>query len=248
MEKLPEIPADNLLWQDLIPGGGHWSQLARRGTTLRFTDLKGGANCSVVFFNQEEKLERYNMADTLKAQHTAHLTKGHVCYSDMGRVMCSITEDSVGWHDPLCGPSNAKDIREKFGERRYQEARNEMYRNGRDGLLIELAKWGLGAQDLVATINLFSKVWADDAGQFHYVAEHSHEGAAIDLRFEMNCLVALSTAPHPLSNESEYRPEPVSVKAWRSKPVTADDFCRLSCPENSRGFQNTERYYLGANG
>ena len=26
------------------------------------------------------------MADTLKGQHTAFLTKGNVCYSDMGRV------------------------------------------------------------------------------------------------------------------------------------------------------------------
>jgi uncharacterized protein len=247
MEKLSEIPADALLWQELLPGGAHWSGIVRRGTTLRFTDLKGRANCSAIFFNQEEKLERYNMADTLKAQHTAHLTKGHVCYSDMGRVMCSITADSLGWHDPLCGPSNANDIHEKFGERRYQEARNEMYRNGRDGLLIELAKWGLGAADLVATINLFSKVWVDAEGQFHFAREHSQAGAAVDLRFEMNCLVALSSAPHPLSDAIEYNPGPVGITAWRSEPVSANDLCRTSCPENGRGFHNTEIYFRGAN-
>ncbi len=244
---LPEIAAAALLWQDLIPGGAHWSGIVRRGTTLRLTDLKGGANCSAIFFNQEEKLERYNMADTLKAQHTAHLTKGHVCYSDMGRVLCSITADSLGWHDPLCGPSNAHDIREKYGERRYQEARNDMYRNGRDGLLIELAKWGLGARDLVATVNFFSKVWVDDDGQFHYVADHSQAGAAVELRFEMNCLVALSTAPHPLTDSREYQPGPISVTAWSAGCVALDDMCRVSCAENGRGFQNTERYFRGAN-
>ncbi len=243
----PEIAADAMLWQDLIPGGAHWSGIVRRGTTLRLTDLKGGANCSAIFFNQEEKLERYNMADTLKAQHTAHLTKGHVCYSDMGRVLCSIAADSLGWHDPLCGPSNAQDIRQKYGERRYQEARNDMYRNGRDGLLIELAKWGLGTRDLIATVNFFSKVWVDDEGQLHYVADHSPAGAAVDLRFEMNCLVALSTAPHPLTEPHEYQPGPVSVTAWRSGPVNMDDPCRVSCAENGRGFQNTERYFRGAN-
>ena len=245
-EKLPEIPSAALLWQDLIPGGAHWSGIVRRGMTLRLMDLKGGANCTAIFFNQEEKLERYNMADTLKAQHTAYITKGHVCYSDMGRVMCSITEDGVGWHDPLCGPSNAIDIREKFGERRYQAARNEMYRNGRDGLLVELAKWGLGPPDLVATVNFFSKVWVDDDGRLHYVSGHSPAESAVDLRFEMNCLVAFSTAPHPLTDASEYQPGPISVTAWRSKPVAANDICRLSCPENGRGFHNTETYFRGA--
>ena len=245
-QTLSPIATEAILWQDLIPGGAHWSGLVRRGTTLRLTDLKGGANCSAIFFNQEEKLERYNMPDTLKAQHTAHLTAGHVCYSDMGRVLCSITADSLGWHDPLCGPSTVQDIRAKFGEHRYQDARNDMYRNGRDSLLIELAKWGLGKRDLVATVNFFSKVWVDDEARFHYVADHSKAGAAVDLRFEMNCLVALSTAPHPLTEASQYQPGAVSVTAWRSGPVAADDVCRMSCPENGRGFENTERYFRGA--
>lgn len=243
--ELTEIAADKLLWQDLIPGGAHWSGIVRRGTTLRLTDLKGGANCSAIFFNQEEKLERYNMPDTLKAQHTAHLTQGHVCYSDMGRVLCSLTADSLGWHDPLCGPSTAQDIREKYGERHYQQARNDIYRSGRDGLLIELAKWGLGPRDLVATVNFFSKVWVDDDGRFHYVADHSKAGAVVDLRFEMNCLVALSAAPHPLTEARDYQPGPVAVIAWRSGPVAANDPCRVSCAENGRGFTNTERYFLG---
>ena len=55
------------------------------------TDVDGGANVSALFYNHEDRLERYNMADTLKAQHTAYLTKGFVCYSDMGRILCSIT-------------------------------------------------------------------------------------------------------------------------------------------------------------
>ncbi|HKX53564.1 MAG TPA: DUF1989 domain-containing protein, partial [Nitrosospira sp.] len=58
---------DAHLWEQHIPGGCHWSGILRRGTTLRMTDVNGGANASVLFFNQEEKLERYNMADTLKS-------------------------------------------------------------------------------------------------------------------------------------------------------------------------------------
>jgi uncharacterized protein YcgI (DUF1989 family) len=56
-----------------------------------------------LFYNHEDRVERYNMPDTLKAQHTAFLTKGHVCYSDMGRVLCSITRIPPGGTTPSAG-------------------------------------------------------------------------------------------------------------------------------------------------
>ncbi len=126
------------------PAGTHWSGVLRRGLALRIVDLEGGANLSAVFYRQEDPLERYNMADTLKAQHTAHLTRGFVLYSDMGRVIASITADTLGWHDPLGGVGDARLFAQKYGRARYQEYRNAMLRNGRDSLLIELAKHGLG--------------------------------------------------------------------------------------------------------
>ena len=69
--------------------------------------LKGGAAVAALFYNAEEPSERYNMPDTLKAQHIARLTAGYVLYSDMGRVLCSVTADSVGWHDTITGHGTA---------------------------------------------------------------------------------------------------------------------------------------------
>src|SRR5512139_3898504 len=159
-QHLNPIPPELFLWEEAIPGGCHWSGVVRRGNALRLTDLTGRANVSALFYNREEKLERYNMPDTLKAQHTAFLTAGNVCYSDMGRVLCSVIADSVGWHDTYCGVSDAALIAQKYGSATFQTHRNAMYRNGRDGLLIELGKWGLGKRDLMANVNFFSKVTA----------------------------------------------------------------------------------------
>ena len=229
-----------LLWGETIPGGGHWSGVLKRGTALRLVAIDPGINVAALFFNQEEKLERYNMADTLKAQHTAHLTRGFVCYSDMGRVLCSIISDTVGWHDPIGGVSRNEDILAKYGERRFQEHRNEMACSGRDGLLIELGKWGLGARDLVANINFFSKVVVDAAGATHFQPGNSKAGDYVDLRFEMNTLMVLSSAPHPLDPHPEYKPGRVQLSAWRVSEPGEDDFCRNFRPENRRGFLNTE--------
>jgi urea carboxylase-associated protein 2 len=243
VEFAPELDRSKVLWTELFPGGGHWSYRVRRGTSLRFVDLEGGANVAVLLYRADERLERLNIPDTLKAQHTAHLTKGKVLYSDMGRILASIAEDTVGWHDPLCGVSDAQSVRDRYGERRYQEHRNAMFRNGKDSLLIEMGKWGLGLRDLVPNVNLFSKVAVDAEGRFRFVPGHSKKGDMVELRFEMDTLVCLSTAPHPLDPNPEYAPKKVGVVAWESGPASPDDVCRLSCPENRRGFYNTELIY-----
>ena len=239
-----KFEAKNVLWDEVIPGGNHWSSLVRRGTALRLTDLAGGANCSALFYNAEDKLERYNLSDTLKAQHTAFLTKGHVCYSDMGRVLASIVDDSVGWHDTICGVSDANMVAAQYGASSYQTHGNDMYRNGKDGLLIELAKHGLGKRDLTATVNFFSKVTADDAGNLRFVQNHSKVGSSIDIRFDMNALLVLSAAPHPLDPKTAYAPAAVKLSAYKVGNAARDDVCRNSCLQNGRGFVNTERYYL----
>lgn len=243
-QPLNPIPADRFLWEERLPGGCHWSGRLRRGTALRLTDLGGRANVSALFYNADEKLERYNMPDTLKIQHTAYLTRGHVCYSDMGHVLVSIIRDDVGWHDTVCGVTDAAMIESRYGRTTYQTHRNAMYRNGRDGLLIELGKWGLGKRDLVPNVNFFSKVTADEAGRLSYVENHSFPGASVDLRFEMNVLVVLSASPHPLDPRPDYAPSDVMLTAYRCDPPGVDDPCRTRCPENERGFYLTELMFL----
>lgn len=235
---------NSVLWEETIPGGTHWSGLIRRGMALRITDMEGGANLSALFYNSEDKLERYNMPDTLKAQHTVFLTTGNVCYSDMGRVMCSIINDKIGWHDTICGITDAAIIEAKYGKATFQTHRNSRYQNGKDGLLVELAKYGLGKRDLVANVNFFSKVIPDKAGNLCFVQGNSKAGSYVDVRFDMNVLLVLSAAPHPFDTKPAYEPADIKISAWHAEQASADDLCRNACAQNGRGFVNTERYYI----
>jgi uncharacterized protein len=241
---LSPIPSDLLLWEETLPGGCHWSWILPRGVTLRLTAKGDGANLSLVLYNARQKLERYNMPDTLKAQHTAHLSRGHVLMSDMGCAMASVTGDSLGWHDPLGLLLDAGRMREKYGEHAYQQHRNGMYRAGKDGLLIEIGKYGLTRRDLVAPVNFFSKVSVDEEGRFRFHAGHAKAGDAVDLRLDMDVIVAVCSAPHPLDPRPDYAPSPVGVSAWRSGPAPADDHCRALRPEGGRALQLTDLQYL----
>jgi uncharacterized protein YcgI (DUF1989 family) len=119
-----------------------------------------------------------------------------------------------------------------------------MYRAGKDGLLIEIGKYGLTRRDLVAPVNFFSKVSVDGDGRFRFQEGHAQAGDAVDLRLDMEVIVAVSTAPHPLDPRPAYDPAMVGVTAWRSGPAPADDYCRAFRPECGRALQLTDLQYL----
>lgn len=240
----PDLASKEVLFSELVPGGCHWSYVLPRGTTLRMVALEAGANFSVVLYSAREKLERYNMPDTLKAQHTAHYTRGHVLMSDMGRALASITADSVGWHDPLGLLLDDSLMAEKYPRQSYQTARNAMHRSGRNGLLVEIGKHGLSKRDLVAPVNFFSKVSVDDEGRFAFAPSHSKAGDAVDLRLDMDVILAFSSAPHPLDPSPTYNAKKVGLAVWRSGIAAKDDYCRRFCAENARALHNSDMLYL----
>jgi uncharacterized protein len=236
--------SSEVLWEETLHGSSTWSFVLKRGMALRITTEADHANVGALFLNADNPSERLNLPDTLKAQHIARLTTGVALYSDMGRILCSITDDTLGWHDPLGGCSDAVLVGEKYGLLSYQEARNDWHRNALDGFLIELAKYGLDRRDLTMNVNFFSRVEVDEDGSMHFVEGHSKAGGAVELRAEMNTLVILNTCQHPMSPDREYRQIPVRLTVKRVQAPGADDVCRTFRPENERGFILTERYFL----
>lgn len=232
------------MFEEVVQPGATWSHVLKRGTAMRITDTVGGANVGAIFYNAGNPTERYNMPDTLKAQHIARFTRGNVLYSDMGRILCSIITDTVGWHDPLSGCSNAALTNAKYGAARYQEHRNDCHKNAFDSFGIELAKYGLSPRDMAAPVNFFSKVIVDDGGDMVFVTANSKPGAYVELRAEMNVLFILNTCQHPLDPNPKYDPKPVHLWIGKAPAPAIDDPCRISRPENERGFVLTERYFM----
>jgi uncharacterized protein len=231
-------PAQGPILDLVLPGAASIARVCRRGTALTLVDTEGGANVSGLLYRAGEPLERYCMPDTLKAQHVSRLSTGVALYSDMGRVLASIVEDSCGWHDTISGHATAEIVAERWGADSYQQARNGWRRSAREAFLVELAKHGLGVRDLVANINFFSKVAVDEQGALGLVAGHSPAGARVKLRFELDTLVVLWCGPHPLA--IEWREAPVQLLIEEVGPARLDDLARTACAENERGFAATE--------
>jgi len=226
----------------VLPGAATWSGLLRRGFALDLEDLEGGANVALLLLDAHEPTERLNVPDSLKAQHVARITAGVALYSDMGRVIASVVEDTCGWHDPLCGHGRLEELEQRFGPSSYAEERNAVRRGAREELVLELAKHGLGARDMAATVNLFSKVTVDAAGRLTFCPGSSPAGARVVLRADTDLLVLLNTAPHRLESAVDWSPKPVALNVREVGPAAPDDPVRTACPENERGFAATDAW------
>jgi len=231
------------LFEKTLEGAGMWSAVISRGKRLRMTNLEGGANVGMLLYNALERQERYNMPDTLKGQHIFHLREPYCLHSDMGRLLASVVADDVGWHDTVCGHSDAARVAAKYGECDYQQARNDWHRNARDCFLIELAKWGLGKKDLVPNLNWFSKVVSDEQGHLSFVEGHSKAGDSVELRFELDTLVVLNACQHPFDPDPTYHPRKVRLEVLAGEGPGPDDPCLAIRPENLRAWENNGTYH-----
>lgn len=231
----PAVDAALVIQREVIPGGWYDAIRMRRGETLRISLDSGFSSLALVAWSAADTSERLNLPDTVKMQWTTGLSRGRVIFSDMGRVMFSITEDSSGAHDCLAGGSNAAT------NARY---RRDGLRDTRDNFIKLAMKLGLDRRDIPAVLMLFAPVRVDAEGRFLWNAALLNGADYVELRAEMDLVVGLSNCPHPLDPNPDYAPNPVTVARLSARPVAADDLCRTATAEAVRGFENNARASL----
>ena len=231
-----------------IPGGAAETLQLRRHRALTLTCLGDGANVSMLVYTQtaDNPSDRLNVPDTLKAQMSARIAPPMVLMSDLGRALASVTGSSLDWHDAITGHSLDAHVEQRHGPSSYATHANDRRRSARSGLLDELWKHGLGARDLHATVNWFTKVApaGDDRGTLEYVPGHAVAGDWVTLRAEQDLLIVLSTAPHPLDPAESWRPAAVRATVATVPPPGADDPSRTHRAESARALAVTERSLL----
>lgn len=226
-----------------VPGGAAWSLSLHRHELLRLEVQAADACVSLLLHPVGRLLERLCVPDTMKAQMQARVRPPMVLMSDAGRALASMVGSSLDWHDCLCGHSTDALVRSRYGPSDYGTDRNSWRQSARAGLLDELAKHGLGSRDLAPTVNLFSKVVpaGDDRGTLRFVPGHSSAGDWVELRAELDVLVVLSTAPHPLDPRPEWAPAPLEITLRRTAPPGLQDPSRTFRPESGRALVESER-------
>lgn len=231
------VPAESMRWAERVAGGNYTHKVLAPGTELRLTDIAGDACASVLIYNALETHERLNVADTLKVQWQVYSGRGQVLFSDQGRAMATLTEDTSGRHDGLYGTSSQLRNEQRYGDGSPEGPSPA----GRELFALAAAKHGLGRRDIPPNLSFFQGVEIDDAGTPQFLGS-AGAGAHVTLRLEMPTIVLIANTAHPLDPRPEYSCGPLDVHAWAAAPTDPSDELWSRTPEGRRAFENTADY------
>jgi uncharacterized protein YcgI (DUF1989 family) len=122
--------------------------------------------------------------------------------------MLTIIDDSVGRHDFLYTPCSAETFALLYGETGHHPS-------CLDNLARNLAPYGIVADDIPTTLNIFMNVEVGSDGKLRIDPPRSQAGDYIELRAEMDLIVGLTACSAEMSNN--YRLKPIEYEIRRSQ-------------------------------
>lgn len=192
-----------------LPARAPWSHVVRAGQHLRITDLAGNQAVDFLAYAADDPVERYDAQATITAQRSLFLRTGSVLRTNEGRALMTVVDSTCAYHDTIGGACSPESNTLRYGHHtRHQHACV-------DNFLAALAPWGLGKRDIVSNVNWFMNVPVMEDGTLGIVDGISAPGLYVELRAEMDTLVAISNCPQVNNPCNGFDPTPVRLEVTR---------------------------------
>ena len=207
-----DLPLGSTIFQDsIVPARAPWSAKLDAGHYLRLVDTEGGQAIDFLCFNASDPSERYHAANTIKLQHNIYIGEGTVLQSSRARPMMTVMSDTCGRHDTIYGCCSFELDDVRYGKRNPACCQSNFE--------TELAKYGIGPEHIVANVNWFMNVPVSENGATDILTPRSRPGDHVDVRAEMDLIVALSNCPEELNLAcGDNGPTPIQAIIYRPPP------------------------------
>lgn len=188
-----------------------------KGQVLRIEDLEGTQCSDVVAFNLHDFDEKYSPQNTVNINKHIYLGEGKVLYSTKSQPMLTIVADPVGHHDCICGSCSPEMNYIRYGEKAVGK------RTCRENLADAVEPYGIPAVAVPYSFNTWMDFEVSKEGEIKYGETLSKPGDYIDLRAEMDLLVAISNCPQELNSANGWNPTKLRVAVFDAEayPVEA---------------------------
>lgn len=197
---MKEPAPGKVVFDTTLPPRGYIAHEVLRGQILRIVDLEGRQVGDLVAFNRANLAEKFWLSNTIRLNGTVYVTKGNVLYSELSQPMFTIVADTCGRHDLLAGSCNAEIDKVRYGV--------DAHYGCVENFLSALAPYGIERKDVPMSLNLFMNCPVDASGAWTIATPVSKAGDYVDLRAEMDCVIALSNCPQDLNpcNDGQLKP------------------------------------------
>lgn len=179
----------------------------RRSNVVRIIDVEGQQVADIVAFNLRDFGERLNGEATMLLNGTYNPTEGAVVYSDDCNPMFTITNDKVGRNYP-----GALMCTEEMNRLRYGIPGTL---NCRDNFVAALRPFGIDKRGIPGAFTPFMNVVHYPDGRAEIQDPSSVAGDFIDLRAEMDLLIAISACPQERNPCNGWNPTSLDVVVYQ---------------------------------
>lgn len=173
--------------------------LLKKGQKLKVTDPEGQQVSDLMCYNEHDKQEWLSSGRTMDYASSILIRKGNVLYSNRSNPMLTLAEDTCGRHDFLLTPCSQVMFEKLYKvEGHHPSCHENLYTN--------LEKYGIHADDIPTTFNIFMNVQFTSEGELSVDPPQSKAGDYVILEAQMDLIVGLTACSAGQSNNYRYKP------------------------------------------
>ncbi|WP_416954369.1 DUF1989 domain-containing protein [Nocardioides sp. T5] len=176
-----------VVFDDILPAKQGIAFEMAMGQVLRIVDVEGQQVPDLLCFNAADHADKFSPPNTQLLNQTVFLKTGHHLYSTRARPMMTILEDTVGVHDVISGGCSAATNEFRYGVRGTASCRGNFEE--------ALAPYDIPEPEIPYNFNIFMNVTVAADGATAIEESPSKAGDYIDLRADMDLVVAISNCP-----------------------------------------------------
>ncbi len=207
----PQIKREYIASEEMIaPRGGTVFKIAT-GQVCRVIDVEGKQVADFVCFNLHDFVDKLSVENTQLLNGTLFLTTGHHLYSTKATQLMTITADTVGVHDLISGSCSAYTNAFRYGVRGTPNCRSNFER--------VLKPYGIPLAEIPYSFNIFMNTPISPEGKTGIQEPKSKPGDYIDLRANLDLLIAISNCPQERNPCNGWNPTTLQVVVYEVEPT-----------------------------
>jgi uncharacterized protein len=193
----------------LIKGKTGYSLKVQKGQIIKVIDVEGKQIADFVAYHVDNFEERLDSVATRDILQSTDIKEGGKLYSNLYRPMLTLLKDTVGKHDlllPACRSEMYKLLYNK------EEPLENCYCNLNKALSI----FNIPAPKQHYPFNIFMNTIIDEHHQIKVQTALSSAGDYVELRAEMDLIIAISACCNEESVGNGYHSTPIKVEVYPS--------------------------------